>query len=115
MKNKIEKKFYENGNVFKEYEVNSKGEIDGYFKIFHKNGELKAIINSKYGKIHISCQTKGASLGYKIIEPDAVKPKAWSIYQKPFIVPQGSTILVQAHRIGFKPSEVINNTFVNGN
>ena len=72
-------------------------------------------IKSKYGKIYISCQTKGASLGYKIIDPDGVKPKVWSIYQKPFIVPQGSTIVAQAHRIGFKPSEVIDSTFVNQN
>ena len=72
-------------------------------------------IKYKYGKIYISCQTKGASLGYKIIDPDGVKPKVWSIYQKPFIVPQESTILAQAHRIGFKPSEVIDSTFVNQN
>ena len=75
----------------------------------------KPIINSKYGKIYISCQTKGASLGYKIIERDGVKPKAWSIYQKPFIVSEESTIYVQAHRIGFKPSVMIEKTFVNRN
>ena len=69
------------------------------------------IIRTKNGKINISCQTKGASLGYKIIRQDEVKPKAWSVYQKPFIVTEKSTILVQAHRIGFKPSEVKEHTF----
>lgn len=73
------------------------------------------LITSNKGKIYISCQTKGASLGYKIIGQNGVKPKAWSIYQKPFKVPQESTILAQAHRIGFKPSEVIESIFVNQN
>jgi arylsulfatase A-like enzyme len=67
----------------------------------------KPIITSLDGKIHISCSTKGASLGYKIISKDGVKPKAWSIYQKPLIIPKAAIVLVQAHRIGFTPSEII--------
>ena len=69
------------------------------------------IITSLDGKIHISCSTKGASLGYKIITQDGLKPTAWSIYKQPFILPEESTIFVQAHRIGFQPSEMIENTF----
>jgi len=45
MANKIENIFYENGNIFKEYEVNTEGEIHGYLKCFHENGALKFKVN----------------------------------------------------------------------
>ena len=71
------------------------------------------IINSFDGKITITCPTEGASLGYKIIDQDGAVPKEWSVYQEPFTLPEASKLLVQAHRIGFKPSEIIENTIVN--
>lgn len=72
----------------------------------------KPIITYLDGKIHISCSTKGASLGYKMITKDGLKPAAWSVYQKPLILSTTATLLVQAHRIGFKPSPLIQNTIV---
>jgi arylsulfatase A-like enzyme len=59
------------------------------------------------GKISLTCSTDGASIGYKVIEKNGLTPKAWKVYQKPFLVPSGSNLVVKAHRIGYKPSQVI--------
>lgn len=67
----------------------------------------KPIISSSDGRIAITCSTEGASLGYKIIGSDGIAPKVWSVYQKPFSPQKGTKLLVKAHRIGFKPSEII--------
>ncbi len=72
----------------------------------------KPIITYLDGKIHISCSTKGASLGYKMITKDGLKPAAWSVYQKPLILSTTARLLVQAHRIGFEPSPLIQKTIV---
>lgn len=70
------------------------------------------IITSSDGKITITCSTVGASLGVKIIDNDGTIPKAWTIYQEPFATPQGTNLMAQAHRLGFKPSEIIENMIV---
>jgi len=70
------------------------------------------IITSSDGKITITCSTVGASLGYKIIDNDGIIPKAWTVYQEPFATMQGANLIVQAHRLGFKPSEIIENMIV---
>ena len=59
------------------------------------------------GKITITCSTDGASLGYKIMDKDGVLSESWRLYQEPVILPEGSKLFVQAHRIGFKPSEIV--------
>ena len=64
------------------------------------------IITDENGKIALSCETKGASIGYKIIK-DGKKPKTWEVYQNPIELSKGEKILAQAHRIGFKPSETV--------
>lgn len=66
----------------------------------------KPLIASINGKASISCATEGASIGYKILTK-CVTPKPWAVYQAPVITPEGTKLLVQAHRIGFKPSEVV--------
>ncbi|ALJ06747.1 sulfatase [Pseudalgibacter alginicilyticus] len=63
------------------------------------------IITAAHKTISISCNTLGSSIGYKIIN-DSV-PSSWSIYKAPFKVFDGDKILVQAHRIGYKPSDII--------
>ena len=68
---------------------------------------LEPTINSSGGKITISSKTEGASLGYKIVPKNGVAPQAWSVYQEPFELLEGATVLAQAHRIGFEPSETI--------
>ncbi len=67
------------------------------------------------GMITISCTTKGASVGYKIVDTNGSVSKAWNIYQKPFATPQGSTLVVRAHRIGFEPSEIIEKEMIDIN
>ncbi len=64
-------------------------------------------------KITVRSTTEGASIGYKIINNDGTQPKAWSIYQKPLTIPKGNKLLVQAHRIGFKPSKIIQRIIAN--
>jgi len=64
------------------------------------------IVSFNLGKVSLSSRTPGASLSYKIIEHDD-EPRSWQIYTKPFAVPDASTVKIQAHRIGFDPSETI--------
>lgn len=64
---------------------------------------LKTSGGSKDGKVNvvISCDTKGASIAYKIEGID----KDWIIYTKPLSVSKGSEIKAKAIRYGYKPSE----------
>tara|TARA_R110002096_G_scaffold9533_3_gene37612 strand:- start:76417 stop:78162 length:1746 start_codon:yes stop_codon:yes gene_type:complete len=64
------------------------------------------IITSKNGKASVSCETEGASIGYKIIK-DGNTPKSWMVYQNPVNLSEGEKILAQAHRIGFVPSKAV--------
>ena len=64
------------------------------------------IITSENGKVSISCETDGASIGYKIVK-DGKTPKSWMVYQNPIELPKDAKLKVQAHRIGFVPSKTI--------
>ncbi|CAM3592745.1 sulfatase-like hydrolase/transferase [Zobellia roscoffensis] len=64
------------------------------------------IANSS-NEITLKCSTNGASLGYKIIDADGTIPKVWSVYLKPFKIPEGNKVIAQAYRIGFEPSKVV--------
>lgn len=69
------------------------------------------IITISNNTLHISTETKGASIAYKIMGNDERPLDTWSIYTKPLPLlssKKKSQIMVQAHRIGFKPSEIIN-------
>lgn len=68
---------------------------------------LTPTVVSSNGKVRINCSTKGASIGYKIIEKGNEEPKSWNVYQEPFKIKEGSVLLIKAHRIGFKPSETV--------
>lgn len=63
-------------------------------------------INIQGDEIKLNCSTRGASIGYRIIE-NGKTPKSWGVYNGPFTLPKGSEIQVKAHRIGFLPSESI--------
>ncbi len=52
--------------------------------------------------IMLSCDTEGASIGYRLS-----KNKNWQVYHQPFDLSAGDTLEVIAHRIGFKPSEIV--------
>ena len=59
------------------------------------------------GRVKIACATAGASLGYKIIGKEGDTPTGWTVYQETFEKPEGSKVMAQAFRIGFKPSEIV--------
>jgi hypothetical protein len=65
------------------------------------------IITSENGLVNITCKTEGASIGYKIVVPDENIPETWQVYQGAMELPKDSKLMVQAHRIGFVPSEVV--------
>lgn len=59
--------------------------------------------------IFINCVTTGASIGYKInaTEAAAKETGGWKLYQYQLIpLKKGDRILIQAQRIGFKPSAI---------
>jgi antitoxin component YwqK of YwqJK toxin-antitoxin module len=41
----VKKRFYGNGNIKEEYEVNEEGNMHGIFKVYHVNGQLQAHAN----------------------------------------------------------------------
>jgi len=57
------------------------------------------------GKISVSCATQGASIGYKIIKR-GIESDSWEVYSTPFELKKKETLLYQAHRIGYEPSEI---------
>lgn len=58
--------------------------------------------------IAIKCDTKGASIGYKLIAKGENPGNTdWQIYSRPFKPEPGKELVVIAHRIGFKPSEFV--------
>ncbi len=62
------------------------------------------VITQDNGNIMLTCDTEGASIGYKIWQ-NGSEPDSWSVYSEPF---HGEGQLkVVAHRIGFVPSDVI--------
>ena len=67
----------------------------------------KPIMTLENGKISISCETEGASIGYKIINTDGKASESWKLYQNPIVIPEGSKLKIQAHRIGFVPSKTV--------
>jgi len=56
--------------------------------------------------ITISCPTSGANIGYQFVS-DEHEADSWQVYTGPFTVDESSQLRVQAHRIGYKPSEVL--------
>lgn len=63
-------------------------------------------VNITDGKATITCPTEGASIGYQIVQ-DGEEPESWAVYTGPFSAPAGSKLRVVAHRIGYKPSGVV--------
>ena len=59
------------------------------------------------GMITITSTTPGASIGYKIIDANGTVPASWSVYTEPFSIADSSKVMVQAHRIGYIPSQII--------
>jgi len=54
--------------------------------------------------LRLSCETEGASIGYKTGRED---PDQWNIYTGPLKLPEPGIIYITSHRIGYKPAEPI--------
>ena len=65
------------------------------------------VIAERGGQLLLSCPTEGASIGYRIQPENDSTYTPWQVYQKPLVLDQGKTLEIQAHRIGYKPSEII--------
>jgi len=60
------------------------------------------------GIIELSSTTAGASVGYKIIKPGVDSDElSWMIYSEPIQLSENEKLLTVAHRIGFRPSDVV--------
>lgn len=74
---------------------------------FYPNGEQPTMamptISNDHGTITLSCQTEGASIGYKVWTGDA-EPTAWQVYTSPFVLEEGQQLKVVADRIGYVKS-----------
>ncbi len=69
------------------------------------------VISTVGSKVNISCETEGASIGYKILEPDDdPAKKSWSVYIEPMELSENSELIAVAHRIGYKRSTEVNLT-----
>ena len=68
-------------------------------------------ISYRNNLLQLSCKTEGASIAY-IISDSEINPgfdSAWQLYHNPIEVKEGKKIYLQAHRIGFRESEIIIN------
>ena len=65
------------------------------------------IIAEENGKLSISSATRGASIGYQVLEEGEEAGERWEVYMKPLEVPDGKRLLAVAHRIGYKRSEIV--------
>lgn len=59
------------------------------------------------GQIELSSATDGANIGYQLLDSEDLELDSWAVYTGPFSVPAGQVVKTVAHRIGFKPSEVV--------
>ncbi|GJM64762.1 sulfatase [Persicobacter diffluens] len=64
-------------------------------------------ITQNQGLISISCSSPGASIAFKISGPDHENTAQWKIYQTPLALNKGEKLQVQAHRLGYLPSEIV--------
>ena len=56
-------------------------------------------------QITISCPTEGANIGYQLVSHE--NENRWQVYTEPVLVDENSQLRIQAHRIGYKPSDAI--------
>ncbi|MEM9722025.1 MAG: sulfatase-like hydrolase/transferase [Bacteroidota bacterium] len=55
----------------------------------------------------LSSATEGASIGYQFLAPEEEPSKTWEVYIEPVKIPNGKILHAIAHRVGYKPSEVV--------
>ena len=64
------------------------------------------VVKNENGILQISCSTEGATIGFKTPEEE-VAWVGWNIYKEPIKIPEGKSLKVYAHRIGFAPSDTL--------
>jgi len=65
------------------------------------------VVSVTQGEITIECETKGASIGYRIIGENASPSAPYKVYTVPFKNENGNQLEIIAHRIGFEASNPI--------
>ncbi len=60
---------------------------------------------NKNNTVTLSCETKGASIGFKVIDEGESESTSWSVYTQPIKVTKGQTVKVIAQRIGYERSK----------
>ena len=68
-------------------------------------------MNKSANRVVLSCETEGASIGFKLIHSDEDEPSSWSVYHEGIELNGAKKLLAQSHRIGYKASEVVEFTF----
>jgi len=67
----------------------------------------KPFINASGETWTISCPTEGASIGYQLLADGEEPAQSWEVYTGPVEVVENRVLHVIAHRIGYKPSDVV--------
>ncbi len=62
-------------------------------------------------KISITSETPSASIGYQWVENEEELSDAWRIYQAEISPQEGKMLFVRAHRIGYRPSQLVSMDF----
>ena len=65
------------------------------------------VVSVTQGEITIECETKGASIGYRIIGENSSPSAPYKVYTVPFKNENGNQLEIIAHRIGFEASNPI--------
>lgn len=98
-------------------EINDMGLIpeSEILEMFWPDGIQPVTMNPEYevikGSLILSCETEGASIGYRITEKDKEKVESWIVYTEGILIKEDMTIEFLAHRLGFAPSEAIKLSF----
>ena len=61
----------------------------------------------QYGRVVLVSTTEGANIGYQILAADEELTGTWSVYTGPVPVAADQRLIAIAHRIGYKPSTMI--------
>jgi N-sulfoglucosamine sulfohydrolase len=64
--------------------------------------KVEDIVDSAHLSLELSSSTEGASIGYQVNGE-----RTWQVYHTPLRISETDTVRTLAHRIGYKPSEVV--------
>lgn len=59
------------------------------------------------GSVSLSSSTEGANIGYQLLAVDEEPGASWQVYQRALSLAPGQKLIAIAHRIGFKPSDLL--------